>query len=299
MGKFIRTISADGGAVCYTVDTTDMVGKAEQIHKTSAVVTAALGRLLTAASIIGAGLKGEKATVTLRLNGDGPASPIIAVADAVGNVKGYASNPVVELPLNQYGKLDVSGAVGKEGSLYVIKDLGLKEPYVGMTPIVSGEIAEDITQYFAVSEQIPTVCALGVLVSPDLTVRAAGGCMVQLLPGATEEDITQLEQNFQRMPPISQMLDQGMTAEEIAYRALEGMNPELLDERTVEYRCDCSRRRVERALESLPAKELEDMAEEDGQAEVCCHFCGAKYHFTKEELQEISRQKSVDKSSES
>ncbi len=298
MGKIIRTISADGGAVCYAVDTTDMVGKAEQIHKTSAVVTAALGRLLTAASIIGAGLKGQKDTVTLRLNGNGPAGPVIAVADATGNVKGYVANPVVELPLNQYGKLDVSGAVGKEGSLYVIKDLGLKEPYIGMTPIVSGEIAEDITQYFAVSEQIPTVCALGVLVNPDLTVRAAGGCMVQLLPGATEGDISQLEKNFQQMPPVSKMLDEGMTPEQIAFRALEGMNPELLDERTVEYRCDCSRKRVGKALESLSAQELLDMAQEDGQAEVCCHFCNTKYHFTKEELLEISRQKSVDKSAE-
>ena len=299
MGKIIRTISADGGAVCYTVDTTDMVGKAEQIHKTSAVVTAALGRLLTAASIIGAGLKGEKDTVTLRLNGDGPVGAVIAVADATGNVKGYVANPVVELPLNQYGKLDVSGAGGKEGSLYVIKDLGRKEPYIGMTPIVSGEIAEDITQYFAVSEQIPTVCALGVLVNPDLTVKAAGGCMVQLLPGATEGDISQLEQNFQQMPPISKMLAEGMTPEEIAQRALEGMNPELLDERTVEYRCDCSRQRVGRALESLSAQELQNMAEEDGQAEVCCHFCNTKYHFSKEELLEISKEKSVDKSSES
>ena len=175
MGKLIRAISENGMAVCYALDSTDMVGELERIHQSSAVVTAAAGRLLTAASIMGSMLKGEENTVTLRIAADGPAGAVIAVADAGGNARAYAANPIVELPLNRYGKLDVSGAVGKNGSLYVIRDLGLREPYVGLVPLVSGEIAEDITSYFAVSEQVPTVCALGVLVNPDLTVQAAGG----------------------------------------------------------------------------------------------------------------------------
>ncbi|MEG2086983.1 MAG: Hsp33 family molecular chaperone HslO, partial [Angelakisella sp.] len=207
MGDFVRMITASGAAVCYSADTTDMVAQAEAIHKTSAVVTAALGRLMTAASIIGAGLKGEGNSVTLRVKADGPTGAVIAVADSNGNVKGYVQNPVVELPLNQFGKLDVSGAVGKNGSLYVMKDLGLKEPYMGMVPLVSGEIAEDITSYFATSEQTPSVCALGVLVNPDLTVRAAGGFLVQLLPGAVEEDITKLEQNVAKLRSVTQMLE--------------------------------------------------------------------------------------------
>ncbi|MEG0541934.1 MAG: Hsp33 family molecular chaperone HslO, partial [Angelakisella sp.] len=184
---------------------------------------------------------------TLRMKGDGPIGSVVAVADASGNVKGYVENPIVELPLNQFGKLDVSGAVGKSGSLHVMKDLGLKEPYIGMIPIVSGEIAEDITSYCATSEQIPTVCALGVLVNPDLTVRAAGGYMVQLLPGAIEEDIAKLEENVGKLPSVTQMLDEGLSPEEIGRRVLEGMEPELLDLRNVEYRCDCNRDKVQAA----------------------------------------------------
>lgn len=292
MGNFVRMIAANGSAVCYAVDTTDMVGQAEGIHKTSAVVTAALGRLLTAASIMGAGLKGANDSVTMRIKADGPTGAVIAVADSNGNVKGYVENPVVELPLNQYGKLDVAGAVGKEGSLTVIKDLGLKEPYMGMVPLVSGEIAEDVTSYYATSEQTATVCALGVLVNPDLTVRAAGGFVVQLLPGAEEEDISRLETNVQKLPSVTQMLDEGLTPQQIAQRVLEEMEPELLDQRTVEYRCDCSRERVERALRSLDAAELQTMIEEDGQAEVRCHFCTHKFLFNRASLEQLISRKS-------
>ena len=287
MGNFVRTITSTGAAVCYAVDTTDMVAMAEQTHKTSAVVTAALGRLMTAASIMGAGLKGDKDSVTLRIAADGPTGSVIAVADPNGNVKGYVANAIVELPLNQYGKLDVSGAVGKNGALYVIKDLGMKEPYIGSVPLVSGEIAEDVTSYYATSEQIPTLCALGVLVNPDLTVKAAGGYMVQLLPGAMEVDILKLEENVGKLPSVSAMIEKGMTPQDIAFKVLEGMEPELLDIRTVEYRCDCSRGRVGGALESIDRNELKSIMEEDGQAELTCHFCNNKYIFDKDDLAQM------------
>lgn len=294
MGKLIRAISGNGMAVCYALDSTDMVGELERIHQSSAVVTAAAGRLLTAASIMGSMLKGEDQSLTLRVSGGGPAGSVIAVADGSGNAKAYAMNPVVEIPLNPRGKLDVSGAVGREGNLYVIRDLGVGEPYVGLVPLVSGEIAEDITSYFAVSEQVPTVCALGVLVNPDLTVKAAGGYILQLLPGAGEEEIAQVEKNTMALPPVTRMLCGGMTIEEIAQKTLEGMEPRVLDTRTVEYRCGCTRRRMAAALGSLDAKELRAMAEEDGQAELCCHFCRNRFVFSREELFAMIDQKTVD-----
>ncbi len=288
MGKMVRMISRDGGAFCMAVDSTDMAAQAEQYHKTSAVMTAAVGRLLTAASMMGYLLKGEKDSVTLRLAGDGPAGALIAVANSSGDVKAYTGNPVVELPLNQYGKLDVSGAVGKNGTLTVIKDLGMKEPYIGQTPIVSGEIAEDITNYFAASEQTPTVCALGVLVNPDLTVQAAGGFLVQLLPGAEEGIIDRLEKNIEGLPPVSRMVADGITPEEICRRALDGFSPELLDSREASYRCDCSRERVERALRSLGREELEQMVQEQEVTQVECHFCDKKYCFSQKEILQIA-----------
>ena len=291
MGKLIRAISGNGMAVCYALDSTDMVGELERIHRSSAVVTAATGRLLTAASIMGSMLKGEGHSITLGVSGGGPAGSVIAVADAAGNAKAYATNPVVEIPLNPRGKLDVSGAVGREGKLYVIRDQGRGEPYVGLVPLVSGEIAEDITSYFATSEQVPTVCAQGVLVDTDLTVKAAGGYLLQLLPGAGEEEISQVEQNTLAMPPVTQLICDGLTPEELALRALAGMEPRVLDARTVEYRCDCTRQRMAAALASLGAGELRAMAEEDGQAELCCHFCRDRFTFPREELLEMASRK--------
>ena len=255
------------------------------------MVTAATGRLLTAASIMGSMLKGEGHSITLGVSGGGPAGSVIAVADAAGNAKAYATNPVVEIPLNPRGKLDVSGAVGREGKLYVIRDQGRGEPYVGLVPLASGEIAEDITSYFATSEQVPTVCALGVLVDTDLTVKAAGGYLLQLLPGAGEEEISQVEQNTLAMPPVTQLICDGLTPEELALRALAGMEPRVLDARTVEYRCDCTRQRMAAALASLGAGELRAMAEEDGQAELCCHFCRDRFTFPREELLEMASRK--------
>ncbi|MCX4255445.1 MAG: Hsp33 family molecular chaperone HslO [Oscillospiraceae bacterium] len=289
MAKIVRTISKDASVVASAIDALDIVSEIERIHKTSAVVTAALGRLSIAASLIGNGLKGENDSVTIRMNGGGATGILIAVSDSRGNVKSYVGNPIVELPLNRYGKLDVSGAVGKDGTLSVVKDLGLKEPYVGQVPIVSGEIAEDIANYFAVSEQIPTVCGLGVLVNPDLTVKAAGGYLIQLLPFADESCIDILEANVNKLPPVTSMLDSGMSAEDIAKSVLDGLEPEVMDSFEVNYKCDCSKERVERALVSLGREELVKMAEEQDSTEVCCHFCDKKYVFSKDEIVTLSK----------
>lgn len=283
MGRIVRVISKDASVVCSAIDGKDIVGEIERIHKTSAVVTAALGRLSLGASLLGFGLKGKNDTVTVRMNGDGPAGALIAVADSFGNVKSYVQNPVVELPLNSFGKLDVRGAVGRNGTLSVVKDLGLKEPYSGQVPIVSGEIAEDITSYLAISEQIPSVCALGVLVNPDLSVANAGGYLIQLLPFAPESAIDVIENNIRGLQSVTQLYSKGMTVDEIAMKTLEGLEPNILDDFEVSYKCDCSRERVERALQSIGEKDLREMAEEE-TTEVKCHFCDKSYSFTSEEI---------------
>ena len=283
MGRIVRTISKDASVVCSAIDGQDIVAEIEKIHKTSAVCTAALGRLALGASLLGFGLKGKDDSITLRLNGGGPAGSLIAVSDSFGNVKAYIQNPVVEIPLNNVGKLDVRGAVGRDGTLSVIKDLGLKEPYSGQVPIVSGEIAEDITNYLATSEQTPSVCALGVLVNPDLTVAQAGGFLIQLLPFAPDKAIDIIENNIRDMQSVTQMLSSGMNAESIAMKALEGLEPNVLDDFEVNYRCDCSRSRVEKALIYLGKKELEELAKEDN-TEVKCHFCDKVYNFTSKEI---------------
>ncbi len=289
MAKIVRAITKDAAVVATAIDATDIVAEIERIHKTSAVVTAGLGRLSIAASLIGMGLKNSTDSVTLRLNGDGPSGPMIAVSDYFGNVRSYVSNAIVELPLNKYGKLDVAGAVGKKGSLSVIKDMGLKEPYVGQVPIVSGEIAEDIANYFAVSEQVATICGLGVLVNPDLTVNKAGGFLVQLLPFADEHTISVLEENVKKLKSVTEMLTDGMSAEEIAMITLDGLEPNVLDELESEYRCDCSKERVEKAVISLGKTELLKMADEEEQIEICCHFCDKKYYFSKDELKNLAK----------
>ena len=284
MGKLYRAISADGSAFAEVLDAKDIVSEIERIHKTSAVITAGLGRLTIAASLMGYMLKGENDTITLRVDGGGPAGQLTAVADNWGNVKSCVVNPVVEIPLNAQGKLDVGRAVGTDGTLSVVKDMGLKEPYVGVIPLVSGEIAEDIANYYATSEQIPTVCSLGVLVNPDLTVKAAGGFLVQLLPFADEKVIDILEKNVAAMPPVSAMLDEGKTPEEIANMLLAGLDPNVLDTAEPVYGCDCSRERTERVLISIGEKDLREMAAEGKDTTVCCHFCGKEYVFTPKEL---------------
>lgn len=284
MGKIVRYITEDGSAYIIACDSTDIVAQAEGIHKTSAVVTAALGRLLTAASMMGSLLKSKDDSITLRLNGNGPAGSVIAVSDYEGNVRGYAQNSIVEIPLNDKGKLDVAGAVGKSGYLYVVKDIGLKEPYVGSTPIVSGEIAEDITNYYAMSEQTPTVCALGVLVNPDLTVSNAGGFLIQLLPGCPDETIEKIEKSLSDIEPVTVMLSKGMNINEIAQRAMSGIKIDLLDNSECKYKCNCSKQRVENALISTGIESLKEMAESNEDTSVECHFCDKVYKFTPSEI---------------
>ena len=287
MANFISAMAKTGDVICYVIDSTDIVARAEQIHKTSSVVTAALGRLLTAASLMGARLKGDRDSLNLQLKGNGPAGSFLVVSESSGNVRGYVQNPLVELPLNQNGKLDVSGAVGKEGFLYVIRDFGFGEPYIGSTPIISGEIAEDITHYYAISEQTPTVCALGVLVNTDLTVLNAGGFIVQLLPGAKEEVIDAIEANIETMPPITQLLSEGNSPEDIAGMLFDGFEYDILERRTTEYHCNCSPDRVMRILGSIDSKDLEQMAKEQPVTEVDCHFCPKIYRFTSEEIRNL------------
>ena len=284
MGILKRAIAKDASVVATAVDATDIVAEIEKIHQTSAVVTAALGRLSIAASMMGYDLKNENDTVTLRVKGGGPAGMLVAVADSRGNVKADVDQPVVELPLNAKGKLDVGGAVGTDGTLSVVKDLGLKEPYVGIVPLVSGEIAEDITSYYAYSEQIPTVCALGVLVDKDLSIACAGGYLLQLLPGATDAEITRLEQNIAAMPSVTEMLRAGKTPQDMMELAMAGFDPQVLDTREVKYQCDCNKERTKDMLLSLGRKELVKLRDEDPKCEVVCHFCHTKYEFDLNEL---------------
>ncbi len=289
MGRIVRVITKDASVVCSAIDGTDIAGRIEQINKSSAVCTAALGRLALGASLMGFGLKNRDDTLTVRVDGGGPAGTLIAVSDSYGNVKAYISHPNVELPLNSVGKLDVGGAVGREGTLTVIKDMGLKEPYSGQIPLVSGEIAEDITQYLAVSEQTPGACALGVLIDTDLTVKCAGGFLVQVLPFAPDEAIDRIEQNLKNITSVTALLEKGMTAEEIAKLPLEGLEPDVLDDFEVNYVCDCSRERTERMLISLGRDDLEDLAR-DEVTEVKCNFCDKTYRFTSEEIKALIKE---------
>ena len=296
--NMLRGISENGGIVFYGVDSTEIVREMERLHKTSAVTTAALGRLLTAASMMGIMLKSTRDSVTIQVRGGGPAGRLLAVSDGTGNVKGYVENPVVELPPREDGHLDVGTAVGRDGTLDVIRDLGMREPYIGQVPLTSGEIAEDITSYFAISEQVPTVCALGVLVDTDLSVRCAGGFIVQLLPGATEQEIDLLEQNIKAMPSVTAMLEQGKTVRDMLDMALQGFQPDILDSYHVTYRCDCSRERVEDMLRSLGRKEVEKLRDEDPIAEVNCQFCDKIYKVDLNELLEnwpVSDEKTAEK----
>lgn len=292
MGKLIRAITVDGAVMAIAVDSTDIVSKAEQYHKTSAVMTAALGRLLTAASMMGNMLKGKDNTITLRISGNGPAKAVVAVSDSNGDVRGYTTDPVIEIPLKENGKLDVSAALGgKNGMLTVIKDVGLKEPYNGSIPLFSGEIAEDITAYYAVSEQIPTVCALGVLVNPDLTVNCAGGYIIQLLPGADNKTIDKLEENIKKLPSVTNLMSEGKTIDNILFMALEGFQSEILYETEVGYKCSCSRERTVKILAGIEKAELLQMADEGKPINVECHFCNNTYSFSSKEINEIAKMK--------
>lgn len=287
MDEIIRMMTGDGMVKAVAVTGKDMVERARQIHKTLPVATTALGRTLMAASMMGDMLKEEDGSVTLQIKGGGPLGAITAVSDSRGNPRGYLQNGQVDIPRKYQGKLDVGTAVGSSGSLTVMKDMGLKEPYIGSVQLVSGEIAEDITAYFVESEQVPTACALGVLVDKDQSVAAAGGYLVQLLPGADESAIQRLEESIARLGPVTDALHGGADAVQLLERVLEGQEPELLERRPVAYKCYCSRERVSRAIISMGKEEMQSLIEEQGGVELTCQFCDKVYRFTKEELQEL------------
>ena len=288
MDELIRVIAKNAPVKAMAVTGRALTERARQIHKTLPVVTAALGRSLMACSMMGDQLKGEGASVTLRIKGGGPMGSLTAVADTEGNVRGYVQNPAVLLPPRADGKLDVGGAVGRSGTLTVIKDLNMKEPYVGMAPLVSGEIAEDVTEYFAVSEQIPTACALGVLVDTDQSVLRAGGYLIQLLPGAGGEVIDKVEAGVKALGPVTTaLMADGMDAWGLLRRALAEFDLEILERHPVEYKCYCSRSRVAQALISMGPGELRSLIEEQGGAELTCQFCDEVYRFTGAELTEL------------
>ena len=283
----VRAVSADGYVKAAAVSTRNLVEQARQIHKTLPVATAALGRALSAASMMGNALKEDAASVTLQFKGGGPLGTVLAVSDHEGNVRGYVDNPAVELPLRPDGKLNVGGAVGHDGTLTIIRDLRMKEPYTGSVGLLSGEIAEDIAAYFAESEQIPTVCALGVLVERDQSVLAAGGMLIQLLPGAPEEVISRVERGVYALGPVTTILRDNPDPAALLRKALPEFQLEILERSPIAYRCDCSRRRMEAALIAMGRVEMRKLLEDQGHAELSCRFCGNVQQFTRDDLQTI------------
>lgn len=286
----IRAVSDSGSIRAFAAYTKATVNQAQIYHKTSAVVTAAMGRLLTAAAMMGATLKGEQDIITLQTNGDGPIGRMIAVTDSQSRVKICVGNPNVELPLNSQGKLDVGTAVGKNGYLTVITDLGLKEPYIGKIPLVSGEIGDDLTSYFAISDQVPSAVGLGVLVDTDLSVKESGGFIIQVMPGASDEEITKLEENIAKVKSVTTLLDEGKTVEEILDIVLQGIEFHITDKLDTEYYCNCSRERVEKTLITIGEKDLREIIETDGRAQLTCHFCDGVYDFSKDDLERLLKE---------
>lgn len=282
----VRATAADGQIRAFAATTRRLVEDAREAHNMSPVATAALGRLMTAAVMMGSMMKGERDILTMQVKGDGPINGMTVTADSKGSVKGYVGNPDVMLPPNRIGKLDVGGAVGK-GVLNVIKDMGLKEPYAGQTELRSGEIAEDLTYYFAASEQTASSVGLGVLMSRGNTVRQAGGFIIQLMPSASEEVISRLEKNLKQICSVTYMLDQGFTPERILEEVLSGFQLEIQEEMDVRFHCNCSKKRVEQALISIGRKEIEEMIQEDTNITVNCHFCNTDYSFTMDEMKEL------------
>jgi len=283
----VRATAAEGMVRAFAAVTTDTVREARELHGLSPVASAALGRTLTGAVLMSKMLKGEKDTLTLQIRGDGPLGGIATVSDSHANVRGYVYNPHVHLPLNSMGKLDVSGAIGPNGYLNVIKDLGLKEPYIGYVNLVSGEIAEDIAYYFAYSEQIPSVVSLGVLINPDGTIANSGGFIIQLMPGAEEELISYLEGRINSLPPVTALLSEGRDAEGMLDPILGERGLAVADREPCMYKCNCSRDRMERNLVSLGPKDILDMIREQHGAELQCYFCNKKYQFSEEDLRAL------------
>lgn len=284
MDRIVRAISSDGLVQAAAICSRDLTERARQIHKLLPVGTAALGRTLSAASLMGNALKGAGASLTLQIKGGGPLGTVLAVSDNLGNVRGYVTNPQVDIPLREDGKLDVGGAVGREGTITVIKDLHMKEPYVGTIDLLGGEIAEDVAAYFVESEQIPTACGLGVLVDRDQSVKAAGGYLIQLLPGADEDTIVKVEGGIMAAGNVSAILDKDDDPEHMLRQVMSDFDLKILETCPVEYRCYCSRQRVERALISLGKDELQHILDEQGHCSMTCQFCDAVYDFSGDEL---------------
>ena len=285
--RLVRAISADGKLKACAVVTRELTERARQIHNTSPVATAALGRALAAASMMGNALKGEGESLTMQIKGNGPLGTVLTISDAEGNVRGYVQEPTVDLPLRADGKLNVGAAVGQTGTLTVIKDLGMREPYVGTIDLLGGEIAEDVAAYFAESEQIPSACGLGVLVDRDRSVAAAGGYLIQLLPGAGEDVITKVEGGIYAAESVTAFLSHTPDAKELLRHVMSDFELRFLEETPIEYRCYCTKERVERALMSLGAAELRDILREQGSTFLTCQFCDAVYRFDEAELRRL------------
>lgn len=287
----VKSLAFDGQIRAYAVDATETVSTAQKLHDTWSAASAALGRSLVGTLLLAsASLQGDE-TMTVKINGNGPVGGIVVDGNANGTVKGYVQNPHVHLPLNDKHKIDVKGAVGTEGFLAVTKDLGLKEPFTGQVPLVSGELGEDFTYYLAKSEQIPSSVGLSVFVNSDNSIETAGGFMIQVMPGAKEETISQIEKRLAEIPMISEMMRDGKKPEDILNEILGAENVKVLDKMPVSYHCDCSRERFLGVLTSLPTDQLQEMADEDHGAEAVCHFCGKKYQFTEDELRKIIKVK--------
>ena len=280
----VRAVAFNGQVRAFATKTTETVGEAQQRHNTWPVVSAALGRSMTAAVMMGAMLKGND-KITVKIEGNGPIGPMVIDTDAKGDVRGFVTNPHVHFDLNEHGKLDVRAGVGTEGTLTVVKDLGLRDMFSGQTPIVSGEIAEDFTYYFATSEQVPSSVGLGVLVNPDNTILAAGGFIIQLMPGCEDETIDEIEKRLSSIEPVSKMIEKGYTPEQILDAVLGEGNVQILSSMPVQFQCQCSKERFGAAIIGLGVQEIKEMIEEDGQAEAQCHFCLESYLFNKEELE--------------
>ncbi len=282
----VKALAFNGEVRAYAVRSTQTVSEAQKRHDTWVNASAALGRAMTATVMMGAMAKGEH-KLTVRIEGDGPLGPILVDSNAKGEVRGYVTNPHVQLPQNNVGKIDVASAVGKNGFLSVVKDVGMKDFFTGQVPLVSGELGEDFTYYFVISEQIPSAVGVGVLVNPDHTILAAGGFILQMMPGASEETIGKIEENLKQVPAVSKLIEDGLTPEEILNKILGGDQVQILETMDVTFRCQCSKERIETALVGLGKDELQAIIKEDGKAEVECHFCNEKYTFSKEELKQL------------
>lgn len=291
MDKIIRVMAGDGNIKMSVITARDAVERARKIHSLSPTASAALGRALCAASLMGEMMKEDNSSLTVRINGGGPIGSVVAVSDSSGNVRGYVENPTVDLPLRSDGKLNVGGAVGRDGMLTISRDIGLREPYIGSTELVSGEIAEDLSAYLLASEQVPSACGLGVLVDTDISIKAAGGFIVQLLPFAPMELIEKLEDNIFLMDQLTTILDED-GVEAVIAQVLKGLDYQVMDTRPMEYRCYCSRERVEEAVSCIEKNELLEMAGEGKDVSVSCQFCDAEYVFSPDELLAIARSKS-------